>query len=255
VSVNPGSTTAVNVGISGDRPAAGSYEGVVTITGGAVPLHVPYLYLVGDGVPANAIALSGDGFVGIAGGVSSPGAIDIKVVDRFGVPVNNLPVTFGSTTGGSIGSADAHTDGYGIAEAKELTLGSQPGEQQFNATAGGMRVDFNGTAILPPSINSGGVVNAATGEAGQGVAPNSYIAIYGSALSPTTRQFTTLYLPLALAGVSVSFDAPPLSLPGRLTLVSPGQITLQAPPELEGLNSVQMKVSIGDFSTDVYNVV
>ncbi len=30
VTVNPGSTAAVNVGISGNRPAAGSYEGVVT---------------------------------------------------------------------------------------------------------------------------------------------------------------------------------------------------------------------------------
>lgn len=254
VTVNPGSTTVVNVGLSGDRPAAGSYEGVVTITGGAVPLHVPYLYLVGNGIPGNAIALSGDGFVGIADGATSPGLLAIKVVDRFGVPVNNVPVTFSSTTGGSIGLADAHTDVYGIAAAQDLILGPQPGEQQFTATAGGMTVSFSGIGMLSPIINAGGVVNAATGEAGQGVAPNSYIAIYGSALSPTTRQFSTLYLPLSLAGVSVSFDAPPLSLPGRLTLVSPGQINLQAPPELKGLSSVQMKVSIGDFSTDVYTV-
>ena len=234
------------------KPAAGSYEGVVTITGGAVPLHVPYLYLVGDGSANNAIALSGDGFVGIASGATSPGMLAIKVVDRFGVPVNNLPVIFQSTTGGSIGFADAHTDVYGLATAQELTLGSQPGEQQFTATAGGMTVSFNGTGMSLPTINAHGVVNAATGEEGQGVAPNSYISIYGSALSPASRQFSTLYLPLALAGVSVSFDAPPLSLPGRLTFVSPGQINLQAPPELKGLNSVQMKVSIGDFSTDVY---
>jgi minor extracellular serine protease Vpr len=254
LTVDPGSTAAVTVGLSGNRPAAGSYEGVVTITGGAVPLRVPYLYLVGDGFPDNAFALAGDGFAGIVGGTPSPNLIVIKVVDRYGVSAPYVRVIFSSTTGGRIGYADLATDVNGIAGATGLTLGPWAGEQQFIARAGGMTVPFNGVALFPPVIYARGVVNAATGEEGQGLAPNSYAAIYGSALSLTTRVFNTPYLPLALAGVSVSFDAPNVSVPGRLYFVSPGQINVQIPPELRGMNSAQMKVSIGNFSTAVYTV-
>ena len=45
-----------------------------------------------------------------------------------------------------------------------------------------------------------------------------------------------------------------LSLPGRLHFVSPTQINVQIPWELRGLNSAQMKVSIGDYSSALYTV-
>jgi len=61
---------------------------------------------------------------------------------------------------------------------------------------------------------------------------------------------------LSLAGVSVSFDVPSkgLSLPGRLHFVSDGQVNVQVPWELQGLNAAQMKVSIGDSSSSLYTV-
>jgi uncharacterized protein (TIGR03437 family) len=97
---------------------------------------------------------------------------------------------------------------------------------------------------------SGGVVNAASGQTGEGLAPGSYISIFGRNLSDATKVFSTPYLPLSLAGVSVSFDEPSrgISVPGRLTYVSEGQINVQLPWELAGLNAVAMKVSIGPLT-------
>ncbi len=88
------------------------------------------------------------------------------------------------------------------------------------------------------------------------MAPGSYISIYGQGLSEVTRIFNTPYLPLALAGVSVSFDVPSknLSVPGRIHFVSPGQINVQIPWELQGSSSALVKVSIGDSSSSVYTV-
>jgi uncharacterized protein (TIGR03437 family) len=100
------------------------------------------------------------------------------------------------------------------------------------------------------------VVNAASFERGAPVAPGSYIAIFGVGLSDTTMVFSTPYLPLSLAKVSVSFDAPSrgLSLPGRIYFVSPRQINVQVPWELQGLNSVLLKVSIGWISSALYTL-
>jgi uncharacterized protein (TIGR03437 family) len=164
-------------------------------------------------------------------------------------------VLFTPPPGGFIDDADAQTDIFGIAVAI-VTLGTQLGEQSFTAQAGGLTVEFNGIARLRPSIFANGVVDAASGQIGQGVAPGSYISIFGQALSPTARVFNTPYLPLSLANVSVSFDVPSrgISLPGRIHFVSDGQINVQVPWELEGLNSVKIKVSIGDISSDVFDL-
>jgi uncharacterized protein (TIGR03437 family) len=100
------------------------------------------------------------------------------------------------------------------------------------------------------------VVNAASGQAGSGVAPGSYISIFGAALADTTLVYSTTYLPLSLSGVSVGFDVPGrrLSYPGRIHFVSPGQVNVQVPWELAGEASVDMKVSLGDFSTSIVRV-
>ena len=61
-----------------------------------------------------------------------------------------------------------------------------------------------------------------------------------------------LCLPLSVAGVSVSFDAESarLSVPGRISFVSPGQVNVQIPWEFQGLTNVQMKVAIGSFGSE-----
>jgi uncharacterized protein (TIGR03437 family) len=81
------------------------------------------------------------------------------------------------------------------------------------------------------------------------VAPGSYITIFGSGLSDTTDSATTPFLPLAIDFALVSFDVPAanISVPGHLVYVSPGQVNLQVPWELQGQTSAQVKVTI-DFS-------
>jgi uncharacterized protein (TIGR03437 family) len=75
-------------------------------------------------------------------------------------------------------------------------------------------------------------------------------------LSEVTRQINTQFLPLALAGVSVSFDVPSqsLSFPGRIHYVRDDQINVQVPWELRGANSAIIKVSIGDTSSDIVTI-
>ena len=78
------------------------------------------------------------------------------------------------------------------------------------------------------------------------IAPGSYVAIFGTALSAYADSATTSPLPLSIDGVNVSFDVPSarLSYPGRLVYVSPSQINVQVPWELQGQTSAQVKVII-----------
>lgn len=252
--LGPGQSGTITVRLEGSRPAAGSYEGVLTIQGAGPALRVPYLYLVGDGIPFNVLPLDGADFVGIVNERNFC-CITLKVMDRFGLPVRNTPVRFRvAAGGGSINFADETTDRLGIAAAN-VNLG-QLGEQEFTGEAGGMLLEFFGDARPRPAINPGGVVNAASLQVGSGLAPGSYITIFGTGFSRATRGLATTSLPLSLAGISVSFDAPSrnLSLPGRLSFVNDTQINVQIPWEFQGVSSVSMKVRVGDIPSAVFTV-
>ena len=254
--LRPGESRTVTARIEGPRPLGGVFEGVVNITGGAVPLHIPYLYLVGDGAPFSVLPLEGLGFEGEVG---QPILLSYKVVDRFGVPVQGAQTRARVTVGGgSVRNESTTTDDLGIGFAR-VVLGRQHGDQEFYIAVGdqpNFGVYFDGRARLVPSIRTGGAVNAASGLVGQGVAPGSYISIMGSALSDATRAANTLSLPLSLSGISVSFDVPSqnLTYPGRLHFVSEGQINVQVPWELRGAASALMKVSVNDTSSELYTV-
>ena len=241
---------AVTATLSGALPAPGIYEGAVVAQGGGATLRVPYLYVVGDGVPYNAIPLAGDTFEDVAGGTTT---LLLKVTDRYGVGVADLPVRFRVTNGGgTVRNADPQTDRYGIAGA-EAVLGPFPGPQQFQAVAGGLTVTFDGVAVERPSVFGGGVVSAAGFDTR--VAAGSYISIFGTRLSTSTRAATGVSLPVGLAGVSVSFDAPNgLSLPGRVYSVSPGQVNAQVPWELAGQRTVAIKVNRAGIVSGVTQV-
>lgn len=254
----PGQTTQVNVQITGAIPPAGSYSGVILLSSSGIQVRVPYFYVVGDGVPHNIYAIANDGFISTPG--TTFGRTDspflAKVVDQFGAPVQNAQVQWSVVSGGGrIVEASQSTDSYGVADAG-LQLGPELGEQAFQATVGGLTQIFSGRTILPPTIRADGINDAASGRVGQGLAPGSYISIYGSGLSELTRVYSTNYLPVSLSNVSVSFDAPDrnISQPGHLHFVSDGQINVQVPWEFQGLTSVKMKVSIGNISSAVFDV-
>jgi len=255
VTLSPAGVTQLNMRLAGTQPPAGSYSGFVRITqqnSTSSPLQIPYLFLVGDGVPHNILPLSGDDFLRP---VNSRTGFLFKVLDRFGVPVNNATITRRITSGpAAFTFANERTDPYGAAEGTVALNGEGP--VAFEVKVGNVTYEFAGTSRARPAAALAGVTNAASGQAASGTngfAPGSYISIFGSALSDTLKVFNTPYLPISLAGVSVSFDseANRISVPGRLHFVSPTQVNVQIPWEVQGLTSVSMKVSLGELQTSV----
>ena len=83
VTVAAGQTSTVAVSLTGSFPTAGSFEGQINITGSGVSLHVPYTYLVSNGIPANIFPVLGDGYVTVPGATGH--VIAARVVDQNGV--------------------------------------------------------------------------------------------------------------------------------------------------------------------------
>jgi uncharacterized protein (TIGR03437 family) len=269
----PAGQTQTTLGVTLSEPslAPGSYEGVITITGGAVPVHVPYRYLVSDDVVENLFPVSNGDFLGVVGQQIPGEAIALRALDQYGIPVVGAPVVWNGTVGGAAISTtvfDAKTALYGVAGAWAY-LGPNPGDQEYTATVGSgqpLVLSFLGRARLQPTIDAGGVINAASQlapTAGQGLAPGSYVSIWGENLAESNVYFANVlapgidpYLPVALAGVHVSFEAPgqPVSVPGRLTYAGSRQINVQIPWELQGYSTAWMTVSIGSFDATLYTV-
>lgn len=255
-------STSLSLMLSGTTPSPGIYQGYVTISGAANPISIPYLYLVGDGVPNNIISMAGDADDGTAGQQSVGGYVILEVIDQYGVPVPNLPVTFTASSGGGqltpicagVCVSATDTDNYGIAAA-EMILGPVPGNNVYTATAGGLTASFTATSVAQPVIFSNGAVNAAN-YASQPLAPGSYVALFGSNLAQSTSLYSTPYLPISLNNVSVSFDVPGtnISVPGHVVFVSAGQVNVQVPWEIQGQTSVQVKVTNSDSAGTVYTM-
>ncbi len=255
ITLAPNANGTVSVSLSGSKPVPGIYQGAITITGGAQPLHVPYLYVVGDGVPYEVIPLAGDNYVGsfpgVVNGSVSDGFSAFQVIDQYGVPVANLPVTWAATSGNgsSVTNADSTTNQYGEAIAQPI-LGSVPGTYTYRATITGLNLngqsyyDFNDDAIAVPTINTGGIVNAGSNAVGSGIAPGSYISVYGVGFATSSNGATYVPLPISISNTSVGFDAVGVSVPGPLTFLGPNQINVQVPWELAGQSSAQIKVYI-----------
>ncbi len=251
----PGASATVNLTLSGALGSAGSYSGFVTIQGGSSTIYVPYMFLVGSPAVGNLILLSGPSDV-LAG--QDAGPIIVKLVDSNGVPIPGLNVTFTAEADASFQDIQNITDANGIAAA-EAFMGNTPGNTyNFTARFGRLSAPLAATALLQPAITAGSVLNAGSFTSGQAIAPGSYIAIFGSNLSNTNDSATAAILPLAIDLVTVSFDVPSaqLSVPGHLIFVSPSQVNVQVPWELQGQSSVQIKVSVGDgFGLAFGNVV
>lgn len=91
-----------------------------------------------------------------------------------------------------------------------------------------------------PSINSGGIVNAASSAPNAPVAAGSIVSVYGSFLLSGASQAASVPLPTNLGGLSLAFgaaDAP-------LYYVSAGQVNLQVPWELAGASSATLTATL-----------
>lgn len=248
-----GQSRQLTVRLEGTAPAAGAHEGEIEVTAGRATYRIPYLYLRGDGTVANLIPLRGSNF---DAPVDQAIRLLFKAVDRFGVPVANVPVRYRATLGdGRVDVGFPSTDGLGIGEARVI-LGPRVGAQEFVAEADRLTIRFAGYGRLLPAIATNGIVPADNAQQFRVAAPGSYVSIFGRSLSDLTKVFSTPYLPLSLGGVSVSFDVPErrISVPGRIHFVSEGQINVQVPWELQGITQAQVKVSIGNTSSAIYRL-
>jgi len=250
--LQPGASNTVTVTLSGTVPAAGSYEGFITVKGAGPELRLPYEFMVGSNVPYDIYPILSLSFFA---GVGDKGLVDgFRLSDQYGVPVRNYPVLFGASGGASITLGDPQTAVYGVAAA-QVNMPSDPGYQTVTATAGSLSFPFKGFARAYPAITPNGVVDAASAAFAQkGMAPGSYISIFGSNLADAIQGLSTPYLPIALSAVSISFDGDGLSFPGYLQFVSPGQINTQIPWEFQGHSSVGLTVWATGLPTATYTV-
>ena len=246
LAANSSGTLTVTVTGSLNTAGAGAYGGYITLSGSGLTLHVPYLFMAGSASLGNFIALLGDQNDGTVGQPVPDGELAFKITDPNGVPLSSVPVTWSAgRNSGTITSADAATNNYGIATA-QVVLGATPGTYSFSATVEGYQRAFTGTVRAVPTISANGVVNGASFSTTQPIAPGSYITIFGTGLSDIIDYATTSILPLAIDFANVSFDVPSagISVPGHLIYVNPTQVNLQVPWELQGQSSVQVKVTI-----------
>ncbi len=277
VTLARGGAALLRITLSGTMPAAGAYSGAVTARGGGVSLRMPYLFLVGDGVPYNANLVIG-AIQGTPG--QNGGPVLVQVTDRFGVPVADTAVDFSvsprgaasflsvagepaCTTTGTRGAVACNTDNYGLAYASVL-LGEQPNTKLLVTAAtqaAGASFSVQGYILPQPAIEAGGVKDAAAFQAT--VAPGSYAAIIGSNLvdrslltSPGGDLATTAVLPLTLDSVTVSFDVPSagISVPARMFYAGPDQVNVQVPWELAGQSAALVKVILNEaYGTPVFS--
>jgi uncharacterized protein (TIGR03437 family) len=285
-----GATGTLTVTLSGSAPPAAEYSGAILLQGGGTTTRVPFQLLESDLTPYNALLLQlgGNNHSGFFEGVPGQdiGPAIIQVTDQYGIPVANSPVTFSVSPAGGVAlqsvsgepscvstasSATCNTDQFGYAYA-EIINGSTPQQVTISSTVAGNPLSSTVNIQTAPVVT--GVADAAAGATT--VAPGSYIAIYGTGLSDVSvattnglafnstpslnTEFTDpvvangAVLPLHIEYTTVSFDVPSagISVPGHITFVSPTQVNVQVPWELQGQSSAQMKVTVdGDLFGNV----
>jgi minor extracellular serine protease Vpr len=244
LTLNPGQTdSSVSVIIRGSPSRPGSYSGDIVIRGGAVNLHVPYQYVFGDATAANLLPTQGIDWIRPVNDTHL--FISFRALDRYGAPVANLSGRFTAPAGSKINVASGTaTDQIGFL-GTSVILGSNVGEQQFTATAGGLTATFNGRIRQRPTITK--IVDAANTN-NTTVAVGGYATIFGTNMSEAIQISPSTDFPVSLSGVAVSFDVPDaqISVPGRMYYVSPTQINLVVPTELRGYTKANVKVMIWD---------
>lgn len=182
-------------------------------------------------------------------------------------------------------SVVCNTDQFGVAYADVKAGVTVNDNVMVNVKITGNATEVPLSYNIQNAPNITGIADAAAGITT--VAPGSYIAIYGTGLSnlnayntnsgtvngswfnpnipagaPSVEATDPLIaagyvLPLQIDLVTVSFDVPSagISVPGHLTYVSPTQVNVQIPWELQGQTSAQVKVTLnGDLLGNVFTV-
>ena len=231
---------ALTISYSVSGLAAGTYTGrVIVTTGGLAALTIPVtLVVVTDtNIPLQATP-SPLAFSAIAGGPDPPGqSLKVTVAGDnviFQASVSAAPPNGKWLTVTPSAAATPATLTVAVT-AKDLAAGPYNGT--LTLSVGGIPnssltipVTFTIQAPGKPTIAAGGVVNAAG--LGSAIAPGTWVTLYGTSLSATTRawrdaDFSNGLLPTSLDGISVTIDGKPAAV----YFISPLQINVLAPDD------------------------
>src|ERR1035437_3009214 len=249
---------ALTISYSVSGLAAGTYTGrVIVTTGGLAALTIPVTLLV---VTDTSIQLqptpSSLAFFAVAGGPDPP-AQSLKITVAGDNVIFQAAVTAAPPNGKWLSvapSAAATPSTLTVAvTAKDLTAAVYNGTLTLSVagvpnSSLTIPVTFSLTTPVPvvkPTIAASGVVNAAG--LGPAIAPGTWVSLYGTSLSTTTRawrdaDFQNGLLPTALDGVSVTIDGKAAAV----YFISPLQINVLAPDDTAtGLVPVQVKNALG----------
>ena len=241
-------TRELEVSLVGGLPQPGSYDGRLRIASlsGFGDVLVPYLYVLGDNEPYNAILFQGRSDTGIQGEEATKSLV-ARVLDQFGAPVVGRTVTFRASEGAPVVVRASQVSGpNGLIHAR-VRYGTEEEQHSVVAEIGDLEIPFSFHASgSRPVIKS--IDNSASLASASGVAPGSLARIGGGPYShfasgpvdtPQARP-----LPILRKGVTVAFDAPELgiSVAGRVHSVEEESITVQVPWELSRANSAWVTV-------------
>jgi hypothetical protein len=133
VTLAAGASTNITVTLQGTLPAAGSYQGYISATVGSTSYRIPYLFMVSDGVLDSAFPILSPGIDQVGG---TGWYMEIKAIDRAGLPLRGIPVQWSVLSGGgAISLYDAQTYNHGVAGAI-VNYGNTVGDQVFRAVVG-----------------------------------------------------------------------------------------------------------------------
>ena len=258
LSVTPQSSTtptALSISYSVNGLTQGTYTGRVTVslTGTLLTLTIPVtLQVIADNVQLLAAPTSLV-FSAVVGGTDPPAqSINVTVagLNRLFQAVVSAPPNGKWLTVSPSGALTPATLSIAVT-AKDLPAATYNGS--LTLIVGGLP---NGSVTVPvtfnlqaaaqkPTISAGGVVDAAG--FGQAIAPGTWVSVFGTALSATTRawrsaDFVNGQLPTSLDGISVTINGKSAAV----ALISPTQINvLAADDTATGLVPVVVKNTVG----------
>jgi uncharacterized protein (TIGR03437 family) len=181
--------------------------------------------------------VSGDRQLGRPGNPLQP--VVLRVVDVNNLPYEGVRVQASVTGGGTVTPSSAVADANGVVQF--LWTPGAAGAQQLTAVLeGAPQSAITVTALMPPSFEARGVVNAAS--FARELAPGSFATIFGSGLAAGAVAVAAPPYPLTLAGVQVLLNnrAVPLHF------VSDGQINFLVPEDTpEGTAVLAVSTPVG----------
>jgi uncharacterized protein (TIGR03437 family) len=203
---------------------------ITTVAGGGPP------FFIGDNGPAASAGLFGPSGVAVDSGGN------LYIADTFNNRVRKVSGGVITTVVGN-GTGALSGDG-GPASSSEvnepLAVAVDAAGNLYVADTGNNRIRRL-TPVGSPSINAGGVVNAASSAPGAPVAPGSIATVYGKFLLDSSSTASGSPLPIKLSELSLQFSG---GLSAPLFAVSSAQVNFQVPWELAGQSQTSLSATV-----------